>query len=245
MKRPCPSPETIRYCLKPHVDPISSRHFQLTRERWVKSTLRQVYTDHVTKVVKCFFQYPGKREFHKPWVREDKALRTLGGANAPTSYGYVKIRTPEGIPAVIYTKAYIRGNPPVKIDPETAAAMGRLLAGFHDRGVVTLDPSLSNFIRMDDGRLAFIDFGRARVYRYRGPLFRWMVGKEFFRIYRESFFCNPDLLETFKRAYYTQRTTMKPRDARSFDKSFHHWKKRHKRRHGELLPPSLPSGSAP
>ncbi len=39
----------------------------------------------------------------------------------------------------------------------------------HQRGVITRDPSLENFIRTADGKILFIDFGRAVILNPKNP----------------------------------------------------------------------------
>ena len=209
----------------------SSSALDLKRERWVKKTLRQVYVSKEERVVKCFFHHPGRRDFRKPWVQEDRALRVLKGLNVPETYGYRKIRTSDGMPGVIYTKQYIKGETLQHATADVAASMGELLAGFHNRGVVTLDPAVQNFVRSPGGRLFFIDFGRARIYPGKGPVFQIMVGKEFFRVYREAFIWDRHLLELFKSAYRRHRPEKPGSENWLVEKSFSYWKKRYKRKY--------------
>lgn len=230
MNHQVPTIAAVRDCLLHERGGIDWGALELKRQRWVKNTLRQVYIAGQRRVIKCFFHYPGRRDRRRPWVQEDRALRALSGLNVPESHGYFKTRLDTGIPAVVYVKAHIKGEFLEKVSPETATAMGKLLAQFHDRGVVTLDPSLSNFIRSHDGILGFIDFGRARVYPRKGVIFQVMVGKEFFRIFRESFFQDPELLNRFKISYYSHRSTVRNNEKLIAEKSFGYWKKRHQKK---------------
>jgi len=212
-------------------DNRDSPPLDLKRERWVKNTLRQVYVSQEEQVVKCFFHHPGRRDFRKPWDQEDRALRALKGLNVPETYGYRKIRTADGTPGVIYTKQYIKGVTLDRATADVAASMGELLAGFHNRGVATLDPAIHNFVRSPDGQLYFIDFGRARIYPGKGPVFQVMVGKEFFRIFREAFIWDHDLLRHFKSAYRRHRPEKNGGENWLVKKSFSYWKKRYKRKY--------------
>jgi tRNA A-37 threonylcarbamoyl transferase component Bud32 len=205
---------------------------ELKHERWVKKTLRQVYTDKKEIVIKCFFHFPGRRDYRRPWVQEDRALRKLSGLNVPSSFGYFKTKAKNGIRTVIYIKQYIKGAPITRIDAETASAMGTLFSQFHQRGVVTMDPSLSNFIRLTDGSCSFIDFGRARIYSKKRILLPVMIGKEFYRIFRRVFNEQGLLMKNFRKSYFASFNNCPQKNITIIDKSFKFWQKRYAKKYG-------------
>jgi tRNA A-37 threonylcarbamoyl transferase component Bud32 len=76
-----------------------------------------------------------------------------------------------------------------------------LLAYIHRRGVLTCDPAPENFIRLADGRISFIDFGRAKVMKNRGGRYLYHLGKELARVEHHTFSNDRDRYARFYDAY--------------------------------------------
>lgn len=211
---------------------------RLLHRRWVYRTLREVWLVDNTVVEKHFTHHAGRRDIRPLWRREDKALKRLEGLPVPRSLGWTRERTPEG-PRYILRKTFVPGTPLTAITPQDAGDMGRLMAGFHDRGVVNNDPSPSNFVRAPDGTLYCVDFGRSRTFRWNSPYFYFYVGKELARLHRAGLGGCPVLGEIFNQSYHA----LKPRRCCQLAVvrlSFVYWRWRGYRHHPapKLLEPS-------
>ena len=205
-------------------------HFELIKQRWIKRTLREVYIGADKLVVKRFLQYPGIKDYRKPWIREHRALTRLKGLQVPTSYGYHYSRTSEGIPVVIFTRSYIKGKSLSKIDETIQTKAAELLGQFHRRGVVTLDPALPNFVQAENGGLYFLDFGRARTYRFKSVWFYFLIGKELLRLFREAFFHDMDQYRRFEKIYFSRCRELRGWRRTVILRSFTYWKWRYQRK---------------
>ncbi|HMP75351.1 MAG TPA: hypothetical protein PKE12_03545 [Kiritimatiellia bacterium] len=164
------------------VAPASGR---LLQRRWVYRTLREVYLERDGVVAKRFVHHPGRRDWRPVWRWEHAALERLTGLPVPRSLGYGRRDGDEGR-EIILRKEFLAGEPLKRVGGREALEMARLLAAIHERGVITGDPSRENFLRRPDGGLAFIDFGRARTFRFRSPYYHFYVGKELSRFYRTA-----------------------------------------------------------
>lgn len=173
----------------------------LLSSRWVYRTLREVYLENHSVVLKRFVHHPGRRDFRRVWAREDRALRRLIGLPVPATFGFQR-RQANGIVEYLLRKSFIPGEPLTQLDAETAGAMGALLGRIHARRVVTCDPSRANFIRAPDGVLHFIDFGRARTFFWQTPLFLFYAGKDLARCYRTGVGSDPVLWAPLEAAYF-------------------------------------------
>ena len=101
-----------------------------------------------------------------------------------------------------YLRGFVPGEPLTRLDPDVVAEAGRVLAGLHDRGVVTDDALTQNFLRAPDGALFFLDFGKARVFRPGSPLLPVWVALEHARFLRASLGGDEHLFRSFRRAYF-------------------------------------------
>jgi tRNA A-37 threonylcarbamoyl transferase component Bud32 len=206
---------------------------QLLSRRWVYRTLREVYLEDGREIVKRFVHHKGRRDWRRVWQREDCALRRLEGLPVPKTHGYCKNRSAEG-PEYILRKQYIAGTPLTTLTTQEAQDMGTLLARIHERGVVTGDPSHENFLRAIDGELYFIDFGRARTWRMRTPLFYLYAGKDLARLYRTGLPGRADLWPVFLQAYRATFSLAHPWDW-LLSASLHYWRHRWRQRsHGGI-----------
>lgn len=180
---------------------------QPIKVRWIHSTLREVFIAPSGYVLKRFSHFPGRKDFRQVWRREHQALTRLEGLPVPKSLGYIKVRHAAGRHSVLHIKEFIPGRPLESPRGPIIKQIAGLLASFHDRGVVTLDPQPENFIEMltPGSTIACIDFGRARTFRKRSPLFLFNIGKEMLRLDREGGLSRQQF-EAFTRAYRATRT---------------------------------------
>lgn len=103
----------------------------------------------------------------------------------PRLLGEERLRGPAG-PEFRIWKEHLVGEPLTRLTPADLPRVAELLAQFHLRAVVTNDPSRENFLRQSDGRLAFLDFGRAHVHRRHSPWLYADIGKELARLHRTA-----------------------------------------------------------
>jgi len=162
------------------------------RHRWVNRTEHWAWIFDERIVIKQYTQHPGKQNRWKVWEKERRALDRLHGLPAPACLGHLAVREPSDLPAHVLFKEYVRGVHLESLDADAIAEFANLMAAIHARGVVTNDPTRPNLIRTCDGRLVFIDFGRAAVYPLRGPVYWWYLGKELMRTYRKALGSRPE-----------------------------------------------------
>lgn len=213
-------------------DPRSWRALRPLAQRWVRSTLRQVYVVPGRLLIKRYLNYPGRRDPRRPWRREHRALQRLRGLPVPRSYGLVRSRAADGARAVTVAKSYIPGEPLAGFDEARLEEAAGLLAGFHRRGVVTMDPQLANFLVGRDGLLYFVDLGRARCLPARSPALELHIGKEMVRFRREALAGDAALDERFQAAYWRARGEPGRWRWRAVEGSRAWWARRYERKHG-------------
>lgn len=168
--------------------------------RQAGETLREVFRLGRHHVLKRFTIPLACRNFRRPWIREHEALARLDGWSAPRTVGYVEDHD-EQRRIVRYVREYVSARPVVAIDESVLREMATLLAGFHRRCVITDDALLQNFMRTRDGRLIFIDMGRARVFRPRSPLILPGVALELTKFRRASLAGDEAQFSAFLSAY--------------------------------------------
>ncbi|WP_148861672.1 BUD32 family EKC/KEOPS complex subunit [Marinobacter fonticola] len=158
------------------------------KSRWIHNTRREVYITPSGYVLKRFCQFPGRKDFRRVWRREHRALARLEGLSVPRSLGYMQADHSAGRSSVLYVRSCLAGDPLEHIALPDIPRVADLFATFHNRGVVTLDPQPENFLHpaSQPDTLAFIDFGRARVYNAVNPLLYISIGKEMLRLTREG-----------------------------------------------------------
>lgn len=182
----------------------NARHRELLRERQAGETLRSVFLLDGAHVAKRF-RFPVSSPSHRrPWIAEHEALTRLDGAGAPRTFGWFD--EIEGDQRVVWlVKEYVVGSPLASFVVADVPAAARLMARIHECRIVTDDANPGNFIRTPDGRLAFLDFGRAKGFASSDPRFQLFVGWELAKLRREGFRWNADLWNAFLPLYFQAR----------------------------------------
>jgi tRNA A-37 threonylcarbamoyl transferase component Bud32 len=170
--------------------------------------------------------WPG--DLRRPWVREHKALTRLEkcGVRAPRSFGYRRNGRKVG-----YHREFVPGSKIEKLADETLEACVAHLAEIHLCAVTVCDPSRDNLIMAPSGRVLFIDYGRARTFKFRTPLFFFYVGKELVRMYRETLHEDDELWHKAIAAY-ERHTDYRWWSRRLIDFSINYWFRRWRDRIG-------------
>ena len=78
----------------------------------------------------------------------------------------------------------------------------RMMVRIHQRGVITRDPFLQNFIRTPDGEIRFIDFGRSAILNPKNPVIIDFLGKELARFRCHAFAGDDQLYNHFHKRYF-------------------------------------------
>ncbi len=158
----------------------------LLQRREIGKVVREVYRRGEEEIIKRYrMEGAGRHDRRKVWVREHRALERLRGLSVPVSGGFVRTRTPDGW-EVTARREFIPGSPLDELDGSDLDAAAVLIADMHARGVVTSDLNLRNFLQGEDGRIWFLDFGRARVFRWRSPLLWTYIGRDLARFSRSG-----------------------------------------------------------
>ena len=180
---------------------LATTGWTLVRDRSPGGVHREVFLTGDGHVVKRF-THPGKPpRFRQPWVVEHRALERLGGRGAPRPIGYVRDEADGRVTATM-VRHYLEGEPVGPVDDELTSEIASLLAEFHDAGVATNDAHLNNFVRMRDGKLGFLDFGRARVFSRANPLLYAGVAMELHRFRRATLKQDERRWEAFLGTYF-------------------------------------------
>jgi serine/threonine protein kinase len=178
--------------MKPYNLPISGRHEILSMEekrhtepkllfrKKKKNIIREVYL-YDRMIVKRFVKLAALPDTRQIWALEHKALKRLEGLPTPKTFGFVEKKIYDAA-GFIYAREFVDGAPIEKIQPEDIRPLAWIMARIHHRGVITRDPHLENFIRGEDGKIIFFDFGRALVLNRKNPLLVLFIGKELARI---------------------------------------------------------------
>lgn len=169
------------------------------RGRLKKNRLREVFF-YKNMLAKRFVQISRRADSRRVWEWEDAALKRLEGLGFPSSFGFVEKRF-RGAKEVIFAREFIPGEPLSHFRESDMGELGALMARIHQRGVIVCDPAPDNFIRKPDGRLLFIDFGRAKVITGgKGGLLFYM-GKDLARVRHHSLLNDPERFARFYAAY--------------------------------------------
>lgn len=190
-----------------------AQRWELLRQRRAKETLRSVYRVDDRYVAKKFEIPLAARRYRRPWLAEDACLRRLDGRGAPRSLGWFE-ETKADQRVVWLVKDYVAGAPVETFAAADLPAAARLLAGVHAQAVVTDDASAGNFLRAPDGRMAFLDFGRARLYPRAGLHLDAAIGWELAKLRREGFRWDADLWHAFLPLYFVALGASLPRQIR-------------------------------
>lgn len=169
------------------------------RRRRARETVRSVY--RVDDFIVKEFDIPaGCRRYRRPWRVEAAALGRMGEGYPGAALGTFE-RVEDGVRKVFFVKRFMEGVPLENVlGASDIQGIARLLAEIHAKGVVTDDAHADNFLRTPSGTFAFIDFGRAMVFRVR-PAPAFAVGKELAKLYREGFGYDKALFSAFLREY--------------------------------------------
>ncbi len=180
---------------------LATSGWTLVRDRRPGGVHREVFLTGDGYVVKRFTHPGAPPRVRRPWAIEHRALERLGGRGAPRPVGYVVDELDHRVTATL-VRHYLEGEPVGPVDEGLLGEIAGLLAGFHEAGVATNDAHLSNFVRMPDGRLGFLDFGRARVFRRASPLLYAGVAMELHRFRRTTTKQDEDRWRAFLEAYF-------------------------------------------
>ncbi len=179
----------------------AARQRTLLRQRQAGETRRCVFRLDEAHVAKQFRIPLSARGYRRPWQIEDACLRHLDGDGAPRSCGWFE-ETDADHRIAWLVKEYIAGEPLVSFSPADLPAAADLLAGLHRRRIITDDANPGNFIRRPDGRMAFLDFGRGRLFHRDGPWLDLHIGWELAKLRREAFLWNSALWTAFLPLYF-------------------------------------------
>ena len=183
-----------------------SRHWELLRKRRAKETQRRF-------VAKKFEIPLDVRRYRRPWLAEDACLRHLDGVDAPRSYGWFE-ETEADQRVVWLVKEFVAGEPIDTFASADLPAVARLMARIHKRLIITDDASAGNFIRTLDGEMQFLDFGRARLFRWPGLWFDLHVGWELAKLRREGFRWDDALWRAYLPLYFAAAAASRRRQFR-------------------------------
>jgi len=187
----------------------AARERRLLRERQARETHRAVYLLDDTYVVKQFTLPAAARNPRTPWRTEDAALQRAAPAFAPRSFGVVEhIEGDRRVACLV--KAYVPGRVLDRLGVAEAPDAAALMAGLHRLGVVTDDANATNLLRAEDGRLLFLDLGRARLHDRAGWALRRDIGRELAKLRREGFAWDRAAWRTFLPAYFSHLACSHP-----------------------------------
>lgn len=200
------------------------------KERWIYNTLREVFLTTNGYVLKRYTHFPGRKDYRKVWKREHNALCRLNGLSTPESMGYINVNHGTGIAGILHLRTLVPGSPAVWRSEVSLKNLADLMAGIHQKHVVTLDPQQENFIHtgIDEHPLGFIDFGRARVFRGTSPLMLINVGKDLAKLEIEGGLSHSQF-KVFSR-HYQDRIQFNPIEKNIVQLSIRYWKNRHTRK---------------
>jgi hypothetical protein len=178
-----------------------ARRRENVRTRQREDALREVFVLDDAYVLKRFTWDEGRPPPRPLWQIEHAALARVKGLPLPQSIGY-RARTEQGRRIVEYVRTYLPGTPVKRFGLDEARLAGDLLAHIHARRVVTDDALKGNFLRLPDGTLGFVDFGRARVYPRITPAMTTLVGRELAKVRRHCLEHDPERVAAFEAAYF-------------------------------------------
>lgn len=173
----------------------------LIRRRDVRGVLREVFATSDGFVLKRYTHRTSPPRFRRPWVLEYRALDRLRGRGAPMVLGYLTEQTERGFRATL-VRQFVPGEPIGDIDTGLASEIAGLLVRFHVAGVTTDDAHRHNFIRVPDGGLAFLDFGRARTFHRWSPLLPAGIAVDLHRFFRAGLKRDHELWQVFLDEYF-------------------------------------------
>lgn len=183
----------------------------LIKRKKKKNIINEIYLYGRT-LVKRFVKIAPLPDTRRIWEMEDTALRRLEGLPVPRTYGYT-VNQLNGAKEIIYAREYLEGTPVKSFSDADMEPLARLVAKVHQRGVITRDPSLENFIKTPGGNILFIDFGRSIIFNPKNPVILDYMGKELARLWCHAFAGNEKLYSRFQDKYFE---ILSPGPARRF-----------------------------
>lgn len=179
---------------------IQDKEIHLITRKKKKNIIHEIYLYDQT-LVKRFIKTAPRPDTRKVWKMEDTALRRLEGLNVPKTYGFVE-KNCNGATEIIYAREYLEGKPVESFAEADIEPLARLMVKIHQRGVITRDPSLDNFVRTPGGKILFIDFGRSVILNPKNPAIIDYLGKELARIHCHAFAGDDQLYSRYHKAYF-------------------------------------------
>lgn len=135
------------------------------------------------------------------WRREHAALLRLEAKGVPAPKTHSVTREAKSI--YTHQREKLSGTPLLTWDSDKAEELGRYIARVHQAGVTLGDMATDNFLITDAGHLVFIDYGRARVFLWRGLAFYWHASKDLARTKQHLLAKDVDLIRALYRGYHT------------------------------------------
>jgi hypothetical protein len=178
----------------------TSSDIRLVHRRKKKNIIREVYL-YDRMVVKRFIKLAPLPDTRRVWRMEHRALKRLTGLPVSKTYNFIQ-RKINGATEIIYAREFLEGDPINKFEAGDIGPLAWIMARIHQRGVITRDPHLENFIRAPDGKILFFDFGRALVVHPKNPLIVFLLGKELARILIHSGIKDAGFSHTFLDFYF-------------------------------------------
>ncbi|GEM_PF-1086270 len=174
-----------------------------------KETLREVYLAPPEFVYKRYEINRFSLYHVKPWLAEAQALEAARGCHVPRHITLFAGRNKKGHYEVVHKKGYVEGDVIGDIGVEQAQKIAVLIASLHARKVISRDPQKKNFYQGEDNNIYLIDFGKARVYRYRSVLYLYDIASELAKLERLVFDSREELWRVFIEHYYQSLPTKK------------------------------------
>lgn len=137
------------------------------------------------------------------WRREHAALKRLAKHNVPAPKSHFVVAEAKNI--YTHQRESIPGFALTSWNADQAAELGIYIAKVHKAGVTLGDMAMDNFLITNEGRLVFIDYGRARVFFWRGLSFYFFASKDILRTSQRLLGGTPDFSRIF---YETYRKTI-------------------------------------
>ena len=181
---------------------VDAGHATCLQSRTVKNIKRDVFrideTDIVVKRYTRTSPFPDRRAL---WKKEHRVLCALGGSPFPVSHGW----TSRGNRREFFLcRSLVEGEPLEAFTSEQIPSAAQVMWRMHAARVSSCDPATGNFLKTPDGELSFIDFSRARLFRFRSPLMMVYLGKELARFHRTGVQRNAELWHAFLDTYMQQ-----------------------------------------
>lgn len=133
------------------------------------------------------------------WRREHEALLRLAKHNVPAPKTHFVIANAKNV--FTHQRESLPGFALASWDSERAVELGNYMAKVHRAGVTLGDMALDNFLITSAGHLVFIDYGRARIFLWRGFFFYIFASKDLLRTTQKLLTGNPDLGRIFIENY--------------------------------------------